>query len=194
MAVTIIKSTDSDNQAIVDNTGALKVTGTFSATNASIGLNGGPAPTSSTEIAAIDPDGNLAPLLVDSNGALITIANGGFTTQDLEIFFNEVNSIAVGMETIINTFTAPVGKISYLLTIFNSGENRAQYNVYINGVLLDRQYSGLTTLNALFDYKTGVFSVPGRVVVVGDLVEVKVVNSGTSTANYNSRIMVLEAT
>lgn len=84
MATTIIKSWNSDNQAIVDNTGALLVTGTFSASNPSIGTVGGTAPTSATEIAGIDPSGNLRPVSVDGSGKVEIVgsftASSGFNT------------------------------------------------------------------------------------------------------------------
>ena len=49
----------SGNKALVDGTGALKVTGTVTETNASIGLTGATAPTSATEIGIVDGSGNL---------------------------------------------------------------------------------------------------------------------------------------
>lgn len=194
MAVTIIKSWDSDNQAIVTDDHELLVTGNITTSNASVGLNGATAPTSSTEVAAIDPNGNLAPLLVDSTGALIVNTSGSFAIQDVQVLFNEVAAIAVGVETTINTYTAPIGKISYLLSILNSGGNRAQYNIYNNGILFDRQYAPVTTLIAPFDYKTGSSQVPGKVIPIGDTIDVKVVNSGTDPTDFNSRFLILEVT
>lgn len=194
MAVTTIKSYNSDNQAEVTADHELKVTGTISATNPSVGTNGAPAPASSTEVGGVDPNGDLQGLLVDSNGALIVNTSGSFGVQDLRVVFMEVAAIAVGIETTINTYTAPIGKISYLLSILNSGGNRAQYNVYDNGVLLDKQYAPVTNLSAAFDYKTGAGSVPGYVIPVGNVLTSKVVNSGTGAADYNSRFLILEVT
>lgn len=182
-----------NNQAIVDATGAVKVTGSISATNPSVGPNGSPAPSQSTEIGAIDPNGNLEGLKVDSSGNLLVSA-AGFATQHLNVAFNEVTSIAVGIETTIGTYTAPAGKVSYLLNIYGSGENRAQFNAYINGVFFDRQYTNVTQLSSVLDYKSGVTSTPGYVFTVGDVLTIRVVNAGTSSANYNSRILVFEAT
>jgi hypothetical protein len=45
--------------------------------NASIGTNGAPAPTSSTEVAGIDPSGNLHPLQTGPAGALIVVPEAG---------------------------------------------------------------------------------------------------------------------
>ncbi len=162
--------------------------------NPSVGLNGDPAPIYSTEVGATDPNGDLQSLLVDADGALIVKSFGAFVTQDLKILFNEVTNIAVGIATDINTYTAPSGKTSYLLSIINSGGNRATYNVYFNGSLLDRQYTNVAQLSAPFDYKTGSSGVPGMVIPVGQILRVETVNSGTSVADFNSRFMILEVT
>lgn len=72
MATTIIKSYNSDNQAIVDDTGHLLVSGTVNATNPSVGTTGALAPTSATEAGGVDNSGNLQPFKIDSSGALVT--------------------------------------------------------------------------------------------------------------------------
>lgn len=167
---------------------------TSTATNPSIAPNGDPIPSSSTQIGGEDSSGNLSPLQVSDAGRLLVDSGQIFGIQDLVVKYNEVSVIAVGMETSINTYTAPMGKISYLLTILNSGGNRAQYNIYNNGTLFDRQYTNVAQLSAPFDYKTGSGSVPGMVIPVGNIIEVKVTNSGTSTADFNSRFMILEVT
>lgn len=61
---------------LVDSSGNLLVSGTFSATNPSIGVNGATAPTSSTEVGGINPSGNLNPLHTDaSNNLLVNVSN-----------------------------------------------------------------------------------------------------------------------
>lgn len=132
--------------------------------------------------------------LTSTGGALNVNAAPIFVTEDIVVLFNEVSTISIGLETTINTFTAPSGKISYLLSILNSGGNRAQYNIYLNGVMFDRQYTNVTQLTAPFDYKTNSSSVPGMVISVGDVITVKVVNSGTTTADFNSRFLIMEVT
>lgn len=194
MAVTTIKSYNSDNQAEVTADHELRVTGSFTGDNASVGPTGAPIPGSATLVGGEDPNGNLEPIHLDSNGAILVNTSGSFAVQDLKVLFVETSALAIGIETPINTYTAPVGKISYLLTILNSGENRAQFSIYRNAVLFDRQYTNVTQLTAPFDYKTGSGSVPGMVIPVGETIEVTVINSGTSIANYNSRFMILEVT
>lgn len=162
--------------------------------NPANGNNGDPVPLVSTQVGGETPSGDLAALQIAANGRLLVDSGQIFGVQDLKVLFNEVSTIAVGVETAINTYTAPAGKTVYLLSILNSGENRAQYNIYNNGVLYDRQYTNVTQLTAPFDYKTGSGSVPGMVIPVGNTISVKVVNSGTSTASYNSRFLILEVT
>ena len=166
----------------------------INASNLSIGTNGALAPTSSTQIGGVDGFGNLQPVLIDTDGRLEVNAGQLFGVQDLVVQYNEVSAIAVGIETTINLYTAPVGKTAYLLSILTSGGNRAQFNIYNNGVLFDRQYTNVTQLTAPFDYKTGSGSVPGMVIPVGNTIAVKVVNSGTSATDYNARFMILEVT
>lgn len=192
MATTIIKSAISNNQAIVTDDGELLVTGNLTTNNSSVGPSGDPAPADATLVAGIDPDGNLAPVKVDSTGAVIVTSDGTAQIQDVKVVFLDTASISVGIETSINSYIAPAGKKTYLLGIFNAGENRAQYNLYKDGVLFDRQYTNVTQLSAPFDYKTGSNTAPGYEILSGETVEVKVINAGTSTASFNSRILILE--
>lgn len=177
---------------LVNSDGSINVDGTFTSTDPSIGINGSVAPISSTQVGGVDPVGNLEPLKFDSNGALLVNTSGSFAIQNLRVLFNPVSTIAIGIETNINSYTAPAGKIAYLLSILNSSENRGQFNIYNNGVLFDQQYNNLTNLSILFDYKTGSGSVPGFVVPVGNTILVTNINQGTTTANCSSRFLILE--
>lgn len=194
MATTVIKSYNSDNQAEVTDNHELKVTGTFTANNSSVGPTGDPVPADATLVGGEDPSGNLQALQVNNAGELRVAGISVFTTQNVRVLYSEVSSIAVGIETLVNTYTAPPGVISYLLTIEASGENRAQYNIYYDGVLLDKKYSNVTVLTAPFSYMTGSGTVPGMVIGTGKTVDIKVINAGTSTANYSGRFLILEAT
>lgn len=80
MATTIIKSAIDDNQAYVDSTGHLLVTGTFVATSAAEGPTGSTAPTYAIEIGGVDIGGILRALKVDAAGALIV--SGSFTATN----------------------------------------------------------------------------------------------------------------
>lgn len=200
MAATQIKNGfhgGSDDQLLVNPDGSINVntTGGGGGSNASVGANNTAAPGYSTQIGAIDlVTGKLVPLQVDSLGRLVVDAGQIFGVQNVVVSYNEVDSIAVGIETTITSYTAPAGKISYLLSISTTGENRSQFNVYNNGVLLDRQYTNVTQLAAPFDYKTGSSTVPGFVIAEGNTLSVSAINSGTTTATYNCRLLILEVT
>lgn len=202
MATTQVKSFNSDNQAVVDSTGhlyvtdggqPLNVTGNITTSNPSVGTTGVTAPASATEVGGINPTGLLEGLKVDSSGALLVNTTGSFGVQNVIVGFNNASSVAVGTETTINTYTA-VSTITYLLSVGVSGGNRAQYRVYVNGVLFDTLYSPVTTLSGLFDYKTGVNSVPGFVVPIGQTVTITVINNGTDITDFNSRFLILGVT
>jgi hypothetical protein len=165
-----------------------------SGSNASVGLNGQLAPTSSTEVGGINPSGLLEGLLVDANGALVVNSSGSFGVQTVRVIYNEVASVPVGVETDINTYTAPGSGIAYLLGINTSGQNIGLFNIYLNGALFDRQYLSYTLFNLIFDYKTDSGSVPGYVVPSGSTILVKAINSGMSSVLYNARIFALEVT
>ena len=193
-SITLGQNTEANSipVTIASNQSPIPVTGSITATNPSVGADGSVAPDYSTLIGGINPSGNLQGLLVDSSGLLEVNAGQIFGVQNLRVLYNEVNSIAVGVETTINTYTAPVGKIVYLLTINCSGGNRGTYNIYNSGTLFDRQYAPVTNLSALFDYKTGSSSVPGMVIAVGNVITVTAVNNGSDSTMFNSRLMILE--
>lgn len=120
MATTIIKSGDSGNQAIVDDTGHLLVTGS-AGNNASVGENGDPAPTSSTLVAGIDPDGDLKALSVDENGHLnvnteTTVTNTVTTSvEGLNSF--QTSQYVIGTSAIQITPTPLVNRSSLSLRV-----------------------------------------------------------------------------
>lgn len=130
--------------------------------------------------------------LNSTGGSLDVNITSGFAVQDVIVSYNEVSAIAIGVETTINSYTAPFGKVSYLLSILGSGENRGQFNIYNNGILLDKQYTNVTQLTAPFDYKTGASIVPGMVIAVGNTIAVKAINAGNSTVMFNARFLILE--
>ncbi len=165
-----------------------------SGTNPSIGVVGSTAPASAAEVAGVNASGNLEALSIDSNGALIVNTSGSFGVQNLNISYQEISAVSVGVETVINTYTAPAGKICYLLSILVSGQNIGQFNIYNNGTLFDKQYLSYTQFNTTFDYKTGASSVPGLVVASGNTISAKAINDGTSSALFSARLMILEVT
>lgn len=82
MASTSIKDVNQNNHAIVDDDGNLHVavTGGGLGNNDSVGPNGDTAPGSSTQIAGVDPNGNLTPVAVTTDGAVKVDTSTGFST------------------------------------------------------------------------------------------------------------------
>lgn len=72
---------------------------TSTSTNPSIGTNGAPAPTSSTEVAGINPSGNLQPLQTDASGNLnvnsATLAPGAATAANQVIELSRLSGSLV---------------------------------------------------------------------------------------------------
>lgn len=127
---------------------------------------------------AINPDGSINVVLTSGNpGELLT-------------FYNEVTSVATSVLTTIQTFTAPIGKITFLQKAEVSGTNIAEYTISINAIIQDkkRSYFG-SDLNQVFVFaETGT----GLPLAVGDVVTIKVIHSRPVVGDFNSRIQVVE--
>lgn len=85
MATTQIKNGfhgGSDDQLLVNPDGSINVnTSGGGGGNASVGATGATAPTSATEIGAVDANGKLQPLLVDPDGKLLVDVSGNTTVS-----------------------------------------------------------------------------------------------------------------
>lgn len=117
MAVTTIKSYNTDDQAFVTPNHELLVTGSIAATNPSVGTTGTTAPTSATEIGGVDPSGNLQPIKVDSSGAVI-VSNSGNGFSALSSGYPTQRTVGTTSVTIIPANSAR----KYAHVANNSGE------------------------------------------------------------------------
>lgn len=105
--------------------------------------------------------------------------------------FNEINAVGAGVLTTIITHVVPVTAMSMRLQRINcSGDNISKYSVYINSQIIDinRTYFG-SQLNTEFEYTDD--NNVGRALVVGDVIEVKVIHSRPSISSYNAKIQIL---
>lgn len=127
---------------------------------------------------AINPDGSINVNLTQSNPG------------DLKSFYNEITAVATSVLSTIQTYTAPVGKTTFLQKIEVSGSNIAEYTVEINAAVQDKKrtyFSG--PLNAEFRFvETGT----GLPLQVGDVVTVRVIHLRPDTGDFNSRLQVIE--
>lgn len=118
MAVTTIKSYNSDNQAEVTADHELKVTGNITTNNSSVGPTGDPVPTDATLVAGKDPSGNLVPVAVDSDGHVITSTDGGgFDTLSP----GYPTQVSVGTTSLLLIPANPLRKYAHVSN--NSGES-----------------------------------------------------------------------
>lgn len=125
----------------------------------------------------INPDGSV--------NVVLTAGNPG----DLKSFYNEVTA-AASILTTVQTYTAPVGKTTFIQKIEVSGTNIAEYSILINAVIQDKKrtyFSGDLNLAFVFA-ETGT----GYPLTVGDVVTVKVIHLRPTIGDFNSRIQVVE--
>lgn len=134
-----------------------------------------------SNILKVNPDGSIN----------VNVVQSPVTGQIEKNIFNEVASVASGVETLIVSYTVPVGKTAVLHRISTSGDNVGRYNLYLNGQLYDAQrtyYGG--EFNATFDFTTGTAN--GVSLNVGDFLQVKILHTRQYVGNFNARIQVLE--
>lgn len=105
--------------------------------------------------------------------------------------YNEITSVASGVQTQIVSYTVPFAKTAILHRIVTSGENVARYDLFLNGTPFDTQrtYFG-GNFNALFEFITGTNA--GFVLNSGDVLSVKVLHARPFVGSFESRIQVLE--
>ena len=138
-------------------------------------------------IAVHDSQGN--ELNVNPDGSInvnLTQSNPG----DLKSFYNEVTSVANSSVTTIQTYTAPIGKKTYIQKVCLSGTNIAEYRIKINSTIQDklRTYFG-GPLNAEFKFvETGT----GLPIDEGDVITIEVVHVRPDLGDFNSRLQVIE--
>lgn len=131
-----------------------------------------------TDTLAINPDGSI--------NVNVTTSNTGVVKS----LYNEITAVGTSVLTTIDTYTAPVGKVTYLQKVETSGTNIAEYTIEINSVVKNkkRTYFG-NSLNAEFIYAQSGTGLPLN---VGDIITVRVIHSRPMIGNFNSEIQVIE--
>lgn len=96
--------------------------------------------------------------------------------------YDEAN-VLEGVESIINTYTVPIGKKFDLTAVSFSGDNIARATVQINGSVKQKKRTWWTTgFNTEFNMRELILS-------EGDIVNVLAENIGTGTAEFNATII-----
>lgn len=94
----------SDNQLRVNDDGSINVTGSSGGGNASVAPTGITAPTSATEVAGIDPDGNLRAVSVDINGFVnvqgVSTITGPVTTTEQGLNSFQTSQYVIGTSAV----------------------------------------------------------------------------------------------
>ena len=128
------------------------------------------------------PDGSIKVNIVDTS----------VVPEEVKGITNAITGVLKDVPTLLNTYTAPAGKKSYLQMIECSGGNIAKYWVEINGTTqrTRRTYFG-GDLNTVFDYDA--YSENGFELQPGDVVTVRVEHfRPTFTGEFESFIQALE--
>lgn len=133
------------------------------------------------------PGGDKA-LRVQGEISIVTDPNNN---NEIVNTYTEASSVPASVLTTIGTFTAPVGKTTFLQRISAGGENIATFQVEVNGSKLEKRrtyFSGdLTT-----DFVFGGFSESGYPLTVGDVVTVKVIHERPFSGDFESKIQALQ--
>lgn len=128
-------------------------------------------------VAIQDADGDQ--LAINPDGSLNTKPGG-----TPKAFFNEVTSVANGMQTTI--ITQMISAVSRLQKVRVSGTNVAMYEVLLNNIVIDkkRTYFG-SSLNEEFDFGD-------QVIQATWILSVRVTHERPDVGDFNARIQVVE--
>lgn len=123
--------------------------------------------------------------LVFYNGLVSEVdANDSIKLPSIEIFtfnkFNQVLSVAGGATA--NVYSHVVSETNYTLSqISVSGQNKATFTVYINGVKQGLVRTWYTNFNAILDF-------PALPLEIADVLLVTASNDSNSISNFEARI------
>ncbi len=111
--------------------------------------------------------------------------------NEIVSLYNDINSVVKSVLTTVATFTAPVGKTTYLQWCSAGGSNIATFQVEINGTIIDkrRTYFG-AALTTDFEFKGSAES--GIELAVGDVVRIRAIHERPNVGDFEGRIQVLQ--
>jgi hypothetical protein len=134
----------------------------------------------------IDVELQAANASLDSIDAKLTaplsvVVNSGTTKN----YYSEVLAVASGLYANILTHTVTVN--SRLKLASSSGSNIAEYEVVLNGLVLDKQRTNFgAPLNCCFSFQNGV------ALVSGDFVIVRAKHERSTLSDFNAKIIIEE--
>lgn len=122
---------------------------------------------------------------IDGVESLLTSIDSKLTVLPVKNYYNEILSISSGSVNTVLSKTVSVA--SKLKTVQVSGTNIAEYEVVLNGSVIDKQRSNFgTSLNCLFTFENGISLVPTDVLLV------RVRHDRPSTGNFNAKFIIEE--
>jgi peptidoglycan hydrolase CwlO-like protein len=122
---------------------------------------------------------------VDGLEASLVSIDSKLTIKPIKNYYNEILSISSGSVNTILSKTVSLG--SRLKTVQVSGTNIAEYEVLLNGSVIDKQRSNFgTSLNCSFTFENGITLVPADVLLV------RVRHDRPSTGNFNAKFIIEE--
>lgn len=114
-----------------------------------------------------------------------------FTGSQVNVF-NEITSVSAGIETVVAIFTNNTLAIGYLQKVSVAGNNMAEYRIYLNDDIIDKQYSSLTQFNLEFNYLPGNSGHQGLELERNDKIYVKVIHNRPDLGIFSARIQGFE--
>lgn len=134
--------------------------------------------TGTPQVLKVNPDGS------------INVNTDTPTSKTVNSVFNAISLVPNSILTTILSYTVPSGMTDYLSLIEVSGDNMAQFEVYINGTLSARQRTSLTEYNSQFNFSLD--SEIGLPLTSGTLLQVMVIQNRPDVGNYEARILYAE--
>lgn len=130
-------------------------------------------------------------LQINPDGSINVNITPSDSSAKLQFTYTEISSVPAATPSALVSYTAPIGKTSFLQKIFVSGDNTATYKAKLNGVTVEttRTYFG-GPLNSLMDFSDS--STRGLTLVSGDVVTVEVEHQRPFIGAFNGRIQAVE--
>lgn len=108
----------------------------------------------------------------------VEIGNRGTTTH----FYDNANAVPVNTETLINSYTVPVGKGFDLNQVTCSGNNIARFIIKVNGSIIQAKRTWWANFNIDFN-------IVEKILSAGDKIEIFVENNGETSEFFESTII-----
>lgn len=96
--------------------------------------------------------------------------------------YNEISNITSEIETLVTTYTVPIGKKFDLSRAVCSGDNIARFTIKVNGSILQGKRTWWSDFNTEFNVDEDILN-------AGEKVEIFVTNRGIKSADFEATII-----